>query len=106
MAFIAVSAAADGEQQTLGVVRAVADPDNIDAEFAIVVRSDLKAHGLGQLLLRKMISYLSARGTQRMVGSVMRENGPMLELIRGNGFVTDTANTDADSIGIFLALPA
>ncbi|MFM9916747.1 MAG: GNAT family N-acetyltransferase [Rhizobacter sp.] len=106
MAFIAVSAAADGAQQTLGVVRAVADPDNIDAEFAIVVRSDLKAHGLGQLLLRKMISYLSARGTQRMVGSVMRENGPMLELIRGNGFVTDTANTDADSIGIFLALPA
>ncbi|MDO9316253.1 MAG: acetate--CoA ligase family protein [Burkholderiaceae bacterium] len=106
MAFIAVRTAANGTQQTLGVVRAVSDPDNIDAEFAIIVRSDLKAHGLGQLLMRKMISYLSARGTQRMVGRVMRENGPMLELIRSNGFVTDPLNTDADSIGIALALPA
>jgi len=105
MAFIAVRTAGDGTQQTLGVVRAVCDPDNIDAEFAIVVRSDLKARGLGQLLLRKMIAYLSARGTQRMVGRVMRENQPMLELVRNNGFVSDPATTDVDSLGIALNLP-
>ena len=105
MAFIAVRTAGDGTQQTLGVVRAVCDPDNIDAEFAIVVRSDLKARGLGQLLLRKMIAYLSAHGTQRMVGRVMRENQPMLELVRNNGFVSDPATTDVDSLGIALNLP-
>ena len=106
MAFIAVRTAADGTQQTLGVVRAVADPDNIDAEFAIVVRSDLKAQGLGHLLMRKMIGYLSARGTRRMVGLVLKENRPMLELTRHHGFVVDPATTDADSVGIALTLPA
>ncbi|MDL2339483.1 MAG: acetate--CoA ligase family protein, partial [Pseudomonadota bacterium] len=106
MAFIAVRTEADGTQQTLGVVRAVADPDNIDAEFAIIVRSDLKAHGLGQLLMRKMIGYLSMRGTRRMVGLVMKENRPMLELTRSNGFVSDPATTDADALGVVLTLPA
>ena len=43
-------------------------PDNVEAEFAIIVRSDLKGRGLGQLLLGKMIGYLRAHGTQRMVG--------------------------------------
>lgn len=106
MAFIAVRSTADGTQQTLGVVRAVADPDNIDAEFAIVVRSDLKAQGLGHLLMRKMIAYLSQRGTHRMVGRVMKENRPMLELTHHIGFVADAATTDADSLGIVLTLPA
>ena len=58
-----------------------------------------------QLLLRKMIAYLSAHGTQRMVGRVMRENQPMLELVRNNGFVSDPATTDVDSLGIALNLP-
>ena len=106
MAFIAVRTAADGTLHTLGVVRAVTDPDNVDAEFAIIVRSDLKAQGLGQLLLRKMIFYLSSRGTCRMVGRVMKENRSMLELTHSNGFETDPANTDADAIGVALTLPA
>jgi acetyltransferase len=42
MAFIAIRKRADGSFETLGVVRPVADPDNIAAEFAIIVRSDLK----------------------------------------------------------------
>ena len=51
-------------------MRAVTDPDNVDAEFAIIVRSDLKGQGLGHLLLDKMIRYARSRGTQRMVGIV------------------------------------
>jgi acetyltransferase len=42
MAFIAQATGPDGRPRTLGTVRAVADPDNDDAEFAIIVRSDLK----------------------------------------------------------------
>src|SRR5207237_9581910 len=55
MAFIAVRTLPDGTTETLGVVRAVCDPDNVDAEFAIIVRSDLKGRGLGRVLLRKMV---------------------------------------------------
>ena len=38
------------------------------------MRSDLKGRGLGHLLLAKMIAYLGERGTQRVVGIVLREN--------------------------------
>ena len=44
MAFVAV-AKADGS--LLGVVRMVADPDYTHAEYAVLVRSDLKGRGLG-----------------------------------------------------------
>ena len=89
MAFIAVRTLPDGTAQTLGVVRAVIDPDNVDAEFAIIVRSDLKGQGLGHLLLRKMIDFLAGRGTQRMVAYVLRENEAMRELARSQGFAVD-----------------
>ncbi len=106
MAFIAVRTLADGGAQTLGVVRAVVDPDNVDAEFAIIVRSDLKGHGLGHLLLRKMIDFLSGRGTQRMIGHVLRENGAMHDLVRSNGFVVDAEASDSDALHFVLTLNA
>jgi acetyltransferase len=53
MAFIAVRPRADGGEETIGVVRGIADPDNVESEFAIVVRSDLKGHGLGQAAARQ-----------------------------------------------------
>jgi acetyltransferase len=82
MAFIAV----DAEGQTLGVVRAVADPDNIEAEFGIVVRSDLKGGGLGERLMQKMIGYLKGHGTQVLTATVLNENARMLDLARELGF--------------------
>ena len=104
MAFIAVRSLPDVKSQTLGVVRVVIDPDNIDAEFAIIVRSDLKAHGLGHVLMRKMINFLTLRGTQRMVGDVLRENEAMHELARSHGFFVDTAASNADALRIVLTL--
>ena len=104
MAFIAVRSLQGGTAQTLGVVRALIDPDNVDAEFAIIVRSDLKAHGLGHMLLRKMIEFLSRRGTQRMVGDVLRDNEAMRELARSLCFLIDTAASNADAFRIVLTL--
>jgi len=104
MAFIAVRHLPAGTAQTLGVVRAVIDPDNIDAEFAIIVRSDLKAHGLGELLMRKMIAYLVGRGTQRLIGDVLRENAPMRHLVHSMGFVVDNTATELDAMRYVLPL--
>jgi len=90
MAFIAVVATDAGgppaEGETLGDVRTVTDPDNERAEFAIVVRSDEKGRGLGYALLEKMIRYCRARGTREMVGQVLPDNRPMLELAHSLGF--------------------
>jgi acetyltransferase len=85
MAFIA-SAERGGTRHTLGVVRAVSDPDGQRAEFAIVVSSTLKGRGLGRLLLEKMIRYCRARGVKALDGEVLADNDAMLRLARNLGF--------------------
>lgn len=86
MAFIATQPRPDGGEDTLGAVRVTVDPDNDSAEFGLIVRSDLKGQGLGRRLMRKMIEYLQARGTQHMVGTVLRINTGMLGLAQALGF--------------------
>lgn len=84
MAFIAVDTQA---ARTLGVVRTVCDPDNINAELAIIVSSEMKGEGLGRALLAKMIDYCRARGTRCITGEVLSDNETMLALARKLGFV-------------------
>jgi acetyltransferase len=90
MAFIATRASsapdADGEQETLAVGRVVADPDNISAEFAVTVRSDLKGKGLGRMLMNKLIAYCRARGTREIVGEALPQNAPVIGLVKKLGF--------------------
>ncbi len=88
MAFIAVATAGgtDGGGETLGVVRACTDPENLEAEFAVLVRSDLKGQGLGSVLLEKLIRYCRSRGTRRMTGQALSENTRMLKLATASGF--------------------
>jgi acetyltransferase len=90
MAFIAVRTRADGQPETLGVVRAQADPDNDTAEFAVLVRSDLKGHGLGYVLMDKMIRYCRQRGTRFLAGDVLATNSRMLHLAATYGFHAHT----------------
>ncbi|MGH8453249.1 MAG: GNAT family N-acetyltransferase, partial [Nevskiales bacterium] len=87
MVFIASAVhLADGGQETLGEVRAWSDPDNIRAEFSVIVRDDLRGEGLGQTLLKKMIRYCRDQGTLEIVGSVLPDNQPMLKLAGRLGF--------------------
>ncbi len=86
MAFVATERDAQGVERTLGVVRAIADPDNVEAEFGIIVRSEVKGEGLGELLMTQMIDYLRQHGTQRLVATVLNENTRMLQLARDLGF--------------------
>jgi acetyltransferase len=86
MAFIATRELDGGRRQTLGVARVVADPDNVRAEFAIIVRSDLKGQGLGPILLKKLIDYLRSRGTAEVVGEALSNNTRLLRLVKRFGF--------------------
>jgi GNAT superfamily N-acetyltransferase len=85
MAFIATEPRAGQAPETLGVVRAVANPDATEAEFAIIVRSDVKGIGLGRALLEKAIRYCQERGIGELVGRVLPENQAMLSLARDLG---------------------
>ncbi|MCG3136807.1 MAG: Protein lysine acetyltransferase Pat [Phycisphaerae bacterium] len=85
MAFIATTSDTTSPQ-TLAVVRTMTQSDNSRADFAVMVRSDLKHLGLGQLMMEKIIRYCRERGTAEIVGQVLRDNEPMLNLIRKLGF--------------------
>jgi acetyltransferase len=100
MAFIATRPTTDNGEETLGTVRASVDPDNQTAEFGVIVRSDIKSSGLGYRLMTKMIEHLRARGTHRLVGTVLRENKGMLQLAQRLGFQESTNPDDPDDRGI------
>jgi GNAT superfamily N-acetyltransferase len=86
MAFVACTEEG-GSTVIHGVVRAVCDPDNETAEFAVTVRSDETGHHLGRMLMDRIIEYCRARGTRVMTGEILRENTRMLKLAFDCGFV-------------------
>jgi acetyltransferase len=87
MAFIAIDEATD---QMLGVVRLHLDADRQGGEFAVSVRSALKGHGLGWLLMQRMIEYARLRSLKTVHGQVLAENTTMLRMCRELGFaITD-----------------
>lgn len=104
MAFIAIGADESTSSQTLGVVRAISDPDNQTAEFAIIIRSDMKGQGLGEKLLEKMIRYCRERSTGEMVGQVLRENSAMLGLAKHLGFSAQLLADEIDVMEVTLNL--
>jgi acetyltransferase len=103
MAFIAIRTSEAGHSETLGVVRTANDANNQTAEFAIIVRSDMKGQGLGRQLLEKMIRYCRKRGIERLVGQVVMDNTGMLELARHLGF-TQRLSVEGDAMEITLNL--
>ena len=102
MAFIATSENSEGQAETLGVVRAWIDSDNVGAEFAIIVDDACRGEGLGRLLLAKMIDYARRRGILVLRGTLLRDNKPMLRLATRLGFGTRLSVEDGT---IELALP-
>ncbi len=91
MAFIAI-AEASGEM--LGVVRLHANSAYDQGEYAILVRSDLKGHGLGWRLMQLLIEYARAEGIRTIEGQVLCENTTMLAMCRQLGFDVASDPTD------------
>ena len=52
----------------------------------MLVRSRLKGHGLGWLLMRRMIAYAKAEGLACVHGQVLPENRTMLDMCAHLGF--------------------
>jgi GNAT superfamily N-acetyltransferase len=96
MAFIAIEEATG---RMLGVVRLHNDPGDENAEFAIIVRSRLKGHGLGWLLMKHIIAYAKQKGLKTVRGQVLAENSTMLQMCGELGF---HASDDPDDRGVKL----
>jgi RimJ/RimL family protein N-acetyltransferase len=83
MAFIAID---ERNRKMLGVVRLHDDTSGESAEFAILVRSRLKGHGVGWLLMKHMIEYSQQKGLKTVRGQVLSENTTMLAMCAELGF--------------------
>jgi RimJ/RimL family protein N-acetyltransferase len=56
------------------------------AEVGLIVRSDLKRTGIGELLLREMLARSAQQGLETLSGLVLSENRAMLRLAAKIGF--------------------
>jgi len=82
MAFVAIEASG----ALLGVARLIRLGDGERAEFAVIVRSDLKGLGLGWHLMQRIIAYARSEGTKIIEGHVLTENKTMLKMCHELGF--------------------
>ncbi|AJC22494.1 bifunctional acetate--CoA ligase family protein/GNAT family N-acetyltransferase [Pandoraea pulmonicola] len=86
MTFVATEKDESGNTRLLGVVQALADPDNTVAEFAVTVSPAAQGRGLGRALMEHIIDYSRKRGTGELIGYVLTANTRMLTLARHLGF--------------------
>ena len=86
MAFIAFD---EANCRMLGVVRLHLDADRRGGEFAVIVRSAFKGHGLGWLLMQRIIEYSRMIRLERVWGQVLAENTAMLRMSAKLGFHID-----------------
>ncbi len=91
MAFVATTPDGPDAGEIAGEVRAFVYPGGTTAEFAILVRSDLKRRGLGRALLAKTIDYCRASGLAELIGQILPENDAMIALARRCGMQVEIA---------------
>jgi acetyltransferase len=74
-------------------VRLHADANYENAEYAVLVRSDLKGRGIGWAFMELIIRYGKCEKLKCIEGQVLQENTTMLEMCRQLGFqITDDPN--------------
>ncbi len=86
MAFVLTGPGLPGEAEIYGVVRLVRDHTSDAGEYAVVIRSDMKGHGLGRMLMEEIIRYGRTIGLDEIYGLVLAENRAMLGLAQALGF--------------------
>jgi acetyltransferase len=70
----------------------------MEAEIALLVRSDRKGFGIGEYLLRAVLARAARQGLETLTASVLRDNWPMLRLASKVGCVLRQAHADTIEI--------
>jgi acetyltransferase len=103
MAFVAIDPAT---RDAIGAVRLHSDSRYEKAEYAILLRSDLKGRGLGWALMQLLIEYARAEGLKSLFGEVLNENTTMLAMASELGFKVERDPRDASISIVSLDLAA
>ena len=102
--------AMDGRERPAGtkapeihaVARAFVDPVTQSAEFGLVVQHKFAGHGVGTLLMQRLIAACRTLGSVELWGDVLLENSAMLELCDHLGFSRHPAFDDPGVIRVRL----
>ncbi|MFZ5636849.1 MAG: GNAT family N-acetyltransferase [Pseudomonadota bacterium] len=86
-AFVALSEESDF-RAIVGVSRYAVGTDPLECEIAVTVRDDWQGHGLGTLLMQRLIDSARERGLRRMISLDFAENREMAHLAHHLGFTT------------------
>lgn len=98
-------AAIDPESgKLLGVSRLHADANHENAEYAVLVRSDLKGRGLGWTLMQLLIDWARKERLAVIHGQVLRANTTMLRMCADLGFTVAADKHDIDIMNVTLPL--
>ncbi len=89
----------DGRTEQQGVARYAINPDNKSCEFAIVVSDTIRNQGIGTRLMQALIDAARDHGLDRIIGTVLKENEDMLQLMAELGF---TVSRIPDDPGVLL----
>lgn len=98
-ALVALDPSLPGE--FIAEARYAPDEQSGTCEFGIAVADSWQHHGLGRLLMQRLLERARATGYCRMVGYILTSNIPMLRLARQLGF---TVRPDRESPGQSVAL--
>jgi acetyltransferase len=83
-----------GTEVEHGVVRYVTNPDRTSCEFALVISEEMRGHGIGQRMLKRLMEIALSRGLDTMEGEVLAENRRMLDMVRSMGFQVQSSPDD------------
>lgn len=75
-----------GKESEIGVARYGTNPDGETCEFGLVVADEWQHKGIGSYLMEALMDAARRRGLKIMIGEILAENVPMLELVKSLGF--------------------
>ncbi|MEH6584135.1 MAG: GNAT family N-acetyltransferase [Halioglobus sp.] len=103
ISFAVVAIISDGEEERqIGVARWAPTGTEGIAEFAVVVADDCQGHGIAGRLMRLLITAATMGRLQRLEGLILKENVPMLKMVKKMGFNACSNHDAGPTIALYV----
>lgn len=103
MAFVA-TVKEDGHEKEIGVSRYAEYPGNDAGELAITIADSWQHKGLGELLLKRLITYAKNHGVKQLYSVELADNTAMRDLAKALGMSARRDPDDANQVIYSLTL--
>ncbi|MEP5568852.1 MAG: GNAT family N-acetyltransferase [Halioglobus sp.] len=103
ISYAVVAIVSEGEEERqIGVARWAPTGTEGVAEFAVVVADDCQGQGIASRLMRVLIAAATLGGLERLEGLILKENKPMLAMVKKLGFELSQDHSAGSSIDLYI----